>query len=534
MFVGARLGGTGTYNLAKTDAVGGTLTGFGTGTGSLNVGGPNAGAGRLYVGGDHVGPGTGTFNVNTSGLLKIGNDLSIGSSGGVGVVNVDAGTVTTNGWNFIGRREAADGGNGTLNMSGGTLDNLGARTFIGLGNTVGAMNLSGGTYNNIRGGDNNTQFAVGVLNNANAATPTLSITGTGMLNANRLFTVGGNEAFGGDGNADFIGSGKGAVTVNGAGAQLNVTGEFFVGQGVGSTGTMTVGAGTVTGNNWMVIGRNGATGTMSLTGGTVQKSGPGAFAVGTNDGAVAILNVGGTANLVIAEPDGSANSNNMILSEFGTGSGTVSQTGGTVSVGGDLIIAGNGAANAGGTGTYSLTGGTLDMTGGTIRPGGGTATFVFGGGTLKNAATVNMPLNQTGGTLSPGASPGTTVINAAYTLGAGGTYLAELDSGGTSDLIDVNNLATLAGTLDVAPIGTLTLGQTFTIMNYDTLAGTFAGRADDSTFSENGYSFLINYNAPGNAVTLTVQAVPEPGTIGLAAIAAAGALLRRRRTARPE
>src|SRR5262249_19995195 len=70
--------GTGTYNLANTSAVGGALTGFGVGSGSLSL------TGRLYVGGfDDFNPGgTGTFNVNTSGTLAIGSDLTIGVAGG--------------------------------------------------------------------------------------------------------------------------------------------------------------------------------------------------------------------------------------------------------------------------------------------------------------------------------------------------------------------------------------------------------------------------------------------------------------------
>ena len=111
-FIG-REGGTGTYNLANTAAAGGALTGFGTGSGSLNI------TGRLYVGGNqNPGGGNGTLNINTTGTVNTGSDLGVGSSGGTGVVRMDAGTMTTGGWTFIGKQDegetAQGGGNGTV------------------------------------------------------------------------------------------------------------------------------------------------------------------------------------------------------------------------------------------------------------------------------------------------------------------------------------------------------------------------------------------------------------------------------------
>ena len=78
MYVG-RSGGTGTFNLANTAATGGTLTGYGTGAGSMSVGQ------RFYDGGyqpDGGGAGTGTVNVNTTGSLTVNGDTYIGGSGG--------------------------------------------------------------------------------------------------------------------------------------------------------------------------------------------------------------------------------------------------------------------------------------------------------------------------------------------------------------------------------------------------------------------------------------------------------------------
>jgi len=282
MYVG-RDSGAGTYNLANTSGTGGTLTGFAKGTGFLSVGG------RLYVGGAAgTTPGsTGTLNVNTAGSLSIGNDLAIGSGGGTGIMNVDSGTVTSAGWTFIGKNEGTGGGNGTLNISGGTVSNTGARTFIGLGDSTGQLNMSGGTFNANTGGSD-TFFAIGVNNTSNATTPTLNMTG-GTINSAHAFSIGGMEAFGGNGDANFVGAGKGAATINGANAKLNSLGEFWVGQGGGSTGDLTLNAGTLAVDNWIVIGRQGGTGHVNMTGGTITKTGGGHTLVGDGPGAVGTL-----------------------------------------------------------------------------------------------------------------------------------------------------------------------------------------------------------------------------------------------------
>jgi hypothetical protein len=339
-----REAGTGTYNLANTSVViGGPLTGFGLGSGSINL------SGRLYVGGvDEVTPGaTGIFNVNTTGTVAIGNDLTIGSAGGTGVMNVDAGTITTGGWNFIGRGELVGGGNGTLRLGGGTISNNGARTFIGLGDSTGSMVMSGGIYNNIAGG-NDTFFAVGVNNLAALTTPTLTMTG-GTINSARVFTVGGVEPFGGNGDASFVGAGKGAVVINGAGAQINSLGEFWVGQSGGSNGELTLNAGTLSVSNWIVVARGGSTGKLTVSGGSLVKSGGGHFLVTDASGADGTFVLsGGTVAVNTGEL--------WVGHNFGTG--RFEMSGGSMSIGNWVAI-----GRGGGNGTMNFTGGTFTKTG---------------------------------------------------------------------------------------------------------------------------------------------------------------------------
>lgn len=443
--------GTGVYSIANTALTGGALTGFGLGTGSLNI------ANRLYIGGvDEFTPGaTGTFNVNTSGSVNIGNDLTLGSAGSIGVMNVDAGTITTGGWNFIGKNEGNGGGNGTLRMSGGTLTNAGARTFIGLGESTGSLQISGGTYNNSALGSDNF-FAIGVNNIISPTTPTLVMTG-GILNAARTFSIGGVEPFGGNGDTNFVGPGKGAATINGATARLNVFGEFWVGQGSGSQAELTVNAGTLSIDNWIVVGRGSSTGTVTMTGGTITKTGGGHMLVGDGPGSNGSMTLsGGTVSLNTGElwvgqnsatgqfdmSGGSLTVNNWTAIGRVGGVGTMNFTGGTFTKagGGVFIIAdpvgsnqlttgilnqsGNstlitnelwvGQGNQG-NGTYNLSAGTVDSTGWIAigREGATGVVNVSGSGSMikSGANTSNIIVGSLGGNGTVNQTGGSVVTN---------------------------------------------------------------------------------------------------------------------------
>jgi hypothetical protein len=396
MFVG-RDGGSGTYNLANTALPGGTLTGFGEGSGSLNVGG------RLYVGGFNgatIGS-VGSFIMNTVGMLTVGNDLAIGSAGGTGVMTVDAGTITTGGWNFIGKNEGAAGGNGTLRMSGGTLTNNGARTFIGLGDSTGSLQMSGGVYNNVAPGDDNF-FAIGVNNLGNPTTPTLNMTG-GTINSAHVFSIGGVEPFGGNGDANFVGSGKGSATINGATALLNSAGEFWVGQSPGSVGELNVNAGTLAVQNWIVVGRGQSTGRIAMTGGTIEKTGGGHFLVGDGPNSNGTLTQSG-GNIAISTGELWVGQN--------TGTGLLEISGGSMTVDNWAAI-----GRVGGTGTMNLTGGTFTKTAST-----GFSAFIVADPVGSNLPTTGF-VNQSGDT-----SLTTNEIWVGQGNGGNGTYSI---SGGT-------------------------------------------------------------------------------------------------------
>ena len=375
-------GGTGTYNLANTNANGGTLTGFGQGSGTVT-------GYRLYVGGVDFGGGggVGTVNINTTGSLNTANDFLIGVNHGTGVVNLDSGTINTGtggGWNFIGTAKSSVGGHGTLNMSGGTVNNVGnGRTYVGDGNAWGEITMSGGTYNNNLNGTAD-MFTVGSNNLANANTSTVSMTG-GTINANGFFVGGNND-----------GGGKGAVTLNAPTALLNAGGETWIGDNANSNGRLDLTAGTFQAGNWFAVGRAGATGVVNMSGGTLSKLG--------------------------------ANNNHIIVGSLG-GNGTFNQTGGDVnSVGHGEIRLGEGSSTA----LWDLSGGTVQTDGTRIAWSGGTNELRVRGTGSFTTGFLNVGEGANNGTGTVTQTAGTVTSNSWIAVGLGSSAQAKYNiSGGT-------------------------------------------------------------------------------------------------------
>ncbi|MES2923420.1 MAG: autotransporter-associated beta strand repeat-containing protein, partial [Verrucomicrobiota bacterium] len=375
-----------------------------------------------------------------------------------------AGTVNTNGWNFIGKREAAVGGNGTLNITGGILTNNGDRTVIGQGDSTGALNISGsGVYNNLKVGDQ-TFFVVGSDNLANANTPSVTLTGSGTINATRTLSVGGIEAQGG--NNDFTGSGKGTMTINGATALLNVTGELWAGQGANSNGVIALQAGAIQVSSWVAIGRGGGTGALNMSGGTITKTGTGNFIVAASGpgtmtqsaGVVNVLNgrtwVGETNNAVgsIAISNSAEFNGQELILAVSTGtSGTINQTGGTMTVGGcraalsdvkgTMTVGGNNEIQIGsrGTGVWNQSAGIVNASGWMVvgrynEVGASGALNVSGGIFNQTQLDRNMIIGEeTTGTLTVSQTGAVNVAaNNGISIGNGATGIGTINlDGGT-------------------------------------------------------------------------------------------------------
>ena len=78
-------------------------------------------------------------------------------------------------------------------------------------------------------------------------------------------------------------------------------------------------------------------------------------------------------------------------------------------------------------------------------------------------------------------------------------------------LVVANGLTITNANLNISLSNTFTasINDVFTIASRGSLIGTFAGKADLSTFQVGGYTFRINYNDASN-ITLLTTAVPEP------------------------
>ncbi len=190
--VGFGATGTATYNLADTAGTGGAFTGFGTGSGSLNV------VDAMFLGepgGSTSGTGVATVNINTTGTFAVAYDLNVGVSGWTGNMNLDSGAVTANNLH-VGKTQNANAtaAIGNFKMSGGSAT-LGYRLGVAngaegvlTGANVGTVTVSGGTLRTDNLSNDwwasGVNLASGVWNNVNGS-------GIGGSGGNATFNLDG-------------------------------------------------------------------------------------------------------------------------------------------------------------------------------------------------------------------------------------------------------------------------------------------------------------------------------------------------------
>lgn len=164
--------------------------------------------------------------------------------------------------------------------------------------------------------------------------------------------------------------------------------------------------------------------------------------------------------------------------------GGASLDGGTIFVPGNLVRTGGGTlvigSNVNVNGPVNLNGGMTRLNGIVTTPGGLTVNPGAGlGGTGRIVGNV---FNN--GLVSPGNSIGTLVVDGNYTQSSGGTFLAEVTSGGRSDTLFVTGQARLAGTLRVSALGPVSFGDTTTIV---VAQGGIIGRFDRVVGAPSGF-----------------------------------------------
>ncbi|MES2923421.1 MAG: autotransporter-associated beta strand repeat-containing protein [Verrucomicrobiota bacterium] len=263
----------------------------------IMTGGTLNAARRLSVGGmennngntdaNFAAPGKGTMTVN--GLTAVVNatgELWVGQgTAGVGTLNIDAGTINSGSWVAVGRQ----GGDGTVNMTGGTWNKTGGGSaFIFGANSPGRLFQTGGLVN-VSGGDtwigengpgifslsDTGEFRAGFFQLARntGSTGTVNLNG-GTLRVGQIAGGGGVEDLHFNGTqviatgtqANFVNAiDAGKAFVDGGGMNINTNGfpigstHAFVGTGgvtKSGSGTLTLsGASTYSGANTVLAGK---------------------------------------------------------------------------------------------------------------------------------------------------------------------------------------------------------------------------------------------------------------------------------------
>ena len=374
-----------------------------------------------------------------------------------------------------------------------------------------------------------------------------------------------------------IGNGTAMNLVNGAGGTLAVNwGDTLLINGNGTvtnngtmevhpTGTMHVtsnlanfSGNTLTGGTYSVQGFFGETGALQIDS---FGNNPGGEIV--NNAATIVLN-GPTANALFVDAGGN-DALAPLVSNLASGSLTFEggysfQTVGNFNNAGVLQILGSFDVlnvGSGGTGTYTQTGGSL-LVGANAALNAGT--IVFKGGSIQNDGTID-PVNfqVSGATLAgtgtivgnlindgtvilgdSATSPGTLTVTGNYVQKSDGTLLEGIGAG-NSGLLSVTGDLTLDGILDINLLNgfTPTNGETFELIGY---TGVESGIFSTITGSDAGFWTVLlendqvdlAFNSSGSTTTSTV---PDAGSTwlllsaGLAGLALFGCGGRRKSAA---
>lgn len=494
-------------NTVLTTATGNTFVGVGeTGVGSATGGATgvlNISAGALLnhaAGGQSfrigdtrnlaglTGDYKGTLNVN-GGTLTVGSsEFFVGNDRGIGTLNLGTGgTINVNNWMCIGRNS----GNGTMAMTGGTLNKTGGGNIAIGDRATGILTQSGGAINIPSG-----EFFVGNESGPNGnGTYELS---AGSLTINNWFCV---ARFGANGTLNMTG---GTITKNGggqfllgtataaqestaifnqSGGTINInSGNFWVGEGANTTATISGTAQLNTPTIQIAVRDTTRLCTLSLKGGTVR--------TGRIFGGGGVGKLEFDGSLVQATRDELSFLHNIDTVEILAGGALIDSNGFNLNSP-EQVIGGTGNFTKQGLGTLNLLGantysGTTTVSGGNLTV--STASLATGAVTVANSAAFGVtvvPASESYSTsamtvgtstlefnlgnapaeeaLPPLIVSGALTVNApanSVTINVNGTDLYV----GTFKLLEYGSLAGTGG-FPSFKIGTLPLGVSATLVN---------------------------------------------------------------------
>ncbi|MEJ8857461.1 autotransporter outer membrane beta-barrel domain-containing protein [Variovorax robiniae] len=509
--VNATLVGT-TTSTIDTNGLGAQWSGILSGTGSLT----KTGAGTLTLGAANTYSGTttvseGTLALGSSARLGLSSSLVVGAAGtfDMSAVTSPAPAVVLNG------------------LSGAGLVNVGTNALVVVDGSPqqfsGRMSLEGNGWDASHGTFVMAGPSTLTIDNARIGRASGS-GGSGEM------IVGGGGALAqtsGDTKISALVLGLGDVAAGSANVgALNVTGgnltldtSLTVGS-FGGTGTVTQSAGNVAVNYCgdithcaaLSIGNQGGKGAYNISGGTLAFNGPGQMVLGRNEGATTTASTGellisGTGQVIVSNADLIVG--NHLSTAAAQGTGTISQTGGT------LTINNNANLNLGGSGhgIYNLSGGTLQIGGSSLRHDfeGQTAggyKFNLGGGTIQvlgSALTTDIVAELVTGTSTIDTNGleanWSGVLSGAGSLrkaGAGTLFLTASNdyTGGTA--IDGGVLAVTSDANLGAPSGALRFGGGTLRLDADfTTARAITTEGTGSGIDTNGHALTLSQSISG-------------------------------------
>jgi autotransporter-associated beta strand protein len=308
--------------------------------------------------------------------------------------------------------------------------------------------------------------------------------------------------------------------------------------------------------NTITIGSASANGAFEYSGAadvTLRRT----FTIGGAGGGT-VRSIGGTLSIL----NGSSGGNNIIGGGNPVtldGSGNIIVTGIITGTGTSLTKTGTGTATLQAVNTYTgattIAGGTLALSDTgfisassiiTVGPTGPGPIFdltaetnhlrLQSGQTLRGLGLIVSGLPgvqvRTGATIAPGMGLGTLTNDGNFIVD--GTFAAAVSSGGSSNRLALvgaftNLLLNSTSTLTVSDLGGGFDGSTYTIATFGSLTGTFGSVSPNVA----AHGYTADYAGSPGSIILRPTAVPEPGTLALAALASVGGLAGWRRRGWP-
>jgi len=529
LFIADTPSSTGTYNLGAGASL--NVTGYDVvgarGTATFNqTGGTHNAQGDLILG--WLPGSNGTYTL-TSGLLDVWNITVVGNEG-TGVFNLgDSITGTGDGiHNTAALYLGFNGGNGQYNLYSGNLNVwgftvIGGKDYnptpgIGEFNQYGGEHNTGGLFLGDTEGSAGTYNLIGGDLTVSSQWATIGMRGTGTFNqTGGTFTTGG-LALGG-----WVGTGNG--TYNLELGTLTVNGNMYVGDwGIGtfnqSGGSSVIGDALVVGATATGVGTyNISDGTLSANFVQVAREGRGTF--NQTGGSVTISGLTGDLNL--GQASGSIGSYDLsgdssILTVGRTinvgidGKGTFTQTGGTVTAAGGLILGGA----VSGDGTYNLSSGSIKTGYEKIGVSGNGYFSQSGGENTTEDLAVGDEMGGTGSYVLSGSGK-LSVSKYDIRVGVKGTGSFTQGSGTENTVTRTLVIGQLSGGIGTYTMdgGDLSMGSNLRIGNGAGSNGTFI--FNDGTVSVGGTTYVGNegtgiLNQTGGSLTTASMDVGTKGT----------------------